>query len=130
MSYFVLLGSNDIVLIKLNGIDGSLIFGNNYGTGLHEISYSLIVDDLDHVFLGGYTFENISFVNSFEVRYGNWFAGSNLGNRDLIIASVNSTNGSLIEGFSTFKSRLNIKIDRISSGNKCRRQYPFPPLFK
>jgi len=57
LSYFAKLGSNDIVLIKLNGIDGSLIFGNNYGTGSHEISNSLVVDDLDHVFLGGYTFE-------------------------------------------------------------------------
>jgi len=63
----------------------------------------------------------ILFYNSFEDRYGNWFAGSNLGNRDLILASVNSTNGSLIEGFSTFKSRLNNKIDRISSWNKFRR---------
>ena len=48
------LGGNDIILIKLNGLDGSLIFGTRIGSSFDDFPENLILLS-NNLFIGGYT---------------------------------------------------------------------------
>ena len=53
------LGGYDIILIKLSGVDGSLIFGSRLGTNFNEEAKSIKYSN-GMIFIGGITF-NFSF---------------------------------------------------------------------
>ena len=54
MDNFIILGGIDVILIKLNGSDGSLIFGTRLGSSLSDYPEGLIILS-NNLFIGGST---------------------------------------------------------------------------
>jgi len=74
-----------------------LIYGNRYGSSLHDIPYASIFSN-SNLFIGGDTFSSKLFNTLLYNRSGNWF-GPSQGNGDTFLMKINPENGTLIEGF-------------------------------
>jgi hypothetical protein len=83
--YATVAGGNDYYVTKLNGTDGSLIWGVQYGTNLDDSSNAIAVDSSGNVFCSGETAANL---------YGVYAGGS----KDLWISKLSGLDGSLVWG--------------------------------
>ena len=54
MNNFIILGGYDVILIKLNGSDGLLIFGSRLGSSSNDYPLHIVILSTN-LFIGGYT---------------------------------------------------------------------------
>ena len=77
-----------MVVLKLQGNDGSLIWGRRVGSSSYDYGKNLIVSDLDEPIITGYTL-------------GSWFE-SQVGKGDMFVIRLDKNNGSTVQGYQGF----------------------------
>ncbi|HIB77427.1 MAG TPA: hypothetical protein EYO58_07390, partial [Flavobacteriales bacterium] len=97
------IGNNDIIVVKLQGSDGSLIWGERFGTTSLDYSSSLSIDSNDDLMIGGRTFSS-------------WFSTIQ-GSFDVFAFKVDSSNGSLMFGYQDGSSNNERVNDLIPNSN-------------
>ncbi|MCP4602394.1 MAG: hypothetical protein GY847_18075 [Proteobacteria bacterium] len=96
-------GGKDAYVMKLSGIDGAVLWNEQFGTGDEDIVNSVILDGGDDVLVAGYT-------------YGDLFGEGIAGDRDAYVTKLSGLNGNMMWakqiGTSVYDSAYSVSVTK------------------